>query len=281
MTEKLNVYLYDDKSYFKEAIVLDDSDKSPSGVWNIPGRCVLVEPPEKLEGYKIKWNGGTWEYEEEEKEPEPEPPTFEQSKALKLREAGMAFSQKRDAVRFILCNDGNTYGFDCANEDITNFLAAWKAAEISGSTGYKVWLTESTKGLYATVVLLNKQLRNIDAFDRTVFQLGGSAVILLPYCFATVEFSALTLTAFSAAMLVFVGIVHTGVTYLLYFGSLEHVKGQTAAIISYVDPVVAVLASVLILSEPMRPVEVLGAALILGAALFSEIQPRRKELSHD
>ena len=147
MTEKLNVYLYDDKNYFKEAIVLDDSDKSPSGVWNIPGRCVLVEPPEKLEGYKIKWNGGTWEYEEEEKEPEPEPPTFEQNKASKLREAGMAFAQKRDAVRFILCSDGNTYGFDCANEDITNFLASWKAAEISGGTGYKVWLTESTKGL--------------------------------------------------------------------------------------------------------------------------------------
>ena len=147
MTKKLTAFLFDDKNYFKESIVLDDSDKSPSGAWNIPGRCVIMEPPDKKEGYKIKWNGKSWEYEEEEKELEPKPPTFEQNKESKLREAGMAFAKRRDAVRFILCSDGNTYGFDCANNDITNFLAAWKAAEISGTTGYKVWLTESTKGL--------------------------------------------------------------------------------------------------------------------------------------
>ena len=52
------------------------------------------------------------------------------------------------------------------------------------------------------------------------------------------------------------------------------------AIISYIDPVVAVLASVLLLGEPMAMGEVLGALLVLGAALVSEVDlPGRKGTS--
>ena len=58
----------------------------------------------------------------------------------------------------------------------------------------------------------------------------------------------------------------------MYFGSMAYLSGQTAAILSYVDPVVAVLVSVLVLAEPMHPVELLGAALVLGAALASELE---------
>lgn len=143
------VYQIDEKGYFDSAIILDDSDKSPSGKWNIPARCVEIEPPAEKDGYKIKWTGAGWEYEEEPKEETPTvpTPTFEELKERKLAEAGRVFAKRRDAIRFIACSDGNTYGFDCANEDITNFLAAWKAAEISGSTGYKVWLNETAKGL--------------------------------------------------------------------------------------------------------------------------------------
>lgn len=79
------VYQINDKGYFDKAIVLDDSDKSPSGKWNIPARCVEVEPPAAKEGYKIKWNGTGWEYEEETKDPEPEPPTFDELKPHKLQ----------------------------------------------------------------------------------------------------------------------------------------------------------------------------------------------------
>lgn len=68
-------------------------------------------------------------------------------KAAKHNAAGAAFAAKRDAIRFIKISDGNTYGFDCANEDVTNFMANWKAAELDGQTEHKVWLDETTKGL--------------------------------------------------------------------------------------------------------------------------------------
>ena len=80
------VYSYDEKFYFTERLLLDDSDRSPSGRWNVPARTTDIEPPAKKEGYKIKWNGTGWEYEEEEKEkPQPEP-TFEELKEQKLME---------------------------------------------------------------------------------------------------------------------------------------------------------------------------------------------------
>lgn len=74
-------------------------------------------------------------------------PALEELKEAKIKEAGTLFAQKRDAIRQVTLSDGNTYGFDTANEDITNFMASWKAAEISGSTMYKVWLADGTKGM--------------------------------------------------------------------------------------------------------------------------------------
>lgn len=131
--------------------------------------------------------------------------------------------------------------------------------------------------LYASIVLVNKQIKGISAYDKTITQLGISAVVLAPYCLMTVEeLSHLELSGRTLALLVLVGVLHTGVTYLLYFGSFEYVSSQTAAIISYIDPVVAVLASVLILREPMLPAEGVGALLILGAALASELPEKQK-----
>lgn len=80
------VYSYDDKNYFTERLLLDSSDLSPSGRWNVPARTTEIEPPAKKDGFKIKWNGTAWEYEEEEKEkPQPEP-TFKELQQQKLRE---------------------------------------------------------------------------------------------------------------------------------------------------------------------------------------------------
>lgn len=84
-------------------------------------------------------------------------PSLEETKAQKLQEAGAEFAKRRDAIRWVECTDGR-YGFDCGNEDITNFLAAWRAAENGGSTGYKVWFTETTKGL---VILTDEDFQTV------------------------------------------------------------------------------------------------------------------------
>ena len=101
--------------------------------------------------------------------------------------------------------------------------------------------------LYASVVLMNKQLGDVPAYDRTIVQLGSSAAVLLPYVLLTEDVGVLSFTSATLALLMVVGIVHTGMAYALYFGSLMELKAQTAAILSYIDPVVAVLLSALLL----------------------------------
>lgn len=130
--------------------------------------------------------------------------------------------------------------------------------------------------LYATVVLLNKRLQSISAFDRTMTQLGLSAVVLTPYILLTEQVSALSFDSRTVILLLVVGVVHTGVAYALYFGALDRLKAQTAAIFSYVDPVIAVILSAVLLRERMDVFTILGAVLILGSALVSELPERKK-----
>ena len=68
-----------------------------------------------------------------------------------LNMVGAEFANKRDAIRKININ-GKTYGFDCASEDIVNFMASWQAAKTDGKTMYKVWLDDKTKGLVMLTV---------------------------------------------------------------------------------------------------------------------------------
>lgn len=130
--------------------------------------------------------------------------------------------------------------------------------------------------LYAAVILLNKQLKDISAYDKTILQLGISALILIPYCILTYQPGEAAITHTAIILLLVIGIVHTGFAYYLYFGSMECLSGQSVAVISYIDPVVAVLVSVLLLNEPMKAVDLLGALLILGAALISEMPGKKK-----
>lgn len=129
--------------------------------------------------------------------------------------------------------------------------------------------------LYASVILLNKKFTDIAAMERTVCQLFVAAVVLLPYNILTTGLSLASVPPVSLLLLVIVGVVHTGFAYFLYFGSMEHLSGQSIAIASYIDPVIAVIASAVLLKEPFTVEALLGAAAILGAAFISEFPSRK------
>lgn len=126
--------------------------------------------------------------------------------------------------------------------------------------------------LYATIILMNKKLKDISSYDTTVMQLAAASIVLVPYCLLTVDVGALEVTPGSAVLLVVVGIVHTGIAYVLYFGSIKELPAQTVAIFSYIDPILAVLLSALLLKESMDMLSILGAILILGATFVSEMK---------
>lgn len=125
--------------------------------------------------------------------------------------------------------------------------------------------------LYASVVLINKFIKGIPANDCTVMQLGTVAVVLLPYVLLTENMAAIEWSAANLALLIFVGIVHTGIAYKLYFGAVPFIEGQTIALLSYIDPVITIVLAAIILGEPLTVYSVTGAVLILGSTMVSEL----------
>ena len=127
---------------------------------------------------------------------------------------------------------------------------------------------------YAIVVLLNKFIKKVEGIHRTFLQFLAAIVILVPYVLTT---SGMTLGGMGAVgwvNLLIVGLVHTGITYCMYFSSLKELPGQKAAILSYIDPLVAVLVSVTVLGETMTFWQIVGGVLILGFTLWNEITPK-------
>lgn len=175
--------------------------------------------------------------------------------------------RERLTVRRLLCVLAALGGMVCISGVLSEGIPS--AGELKG-----IFLGLAAAVLYAAIVLCNKRIHDISAYDKTVFQLGTSALTMLPYCLLTVSPDALSVEPKALLMLLLVGVVHTGVTYYLYFGSMEFIPAQSVAVISYVDPVVAVLASVLILQESMALTEGIGAVLILGAAAASELEKK-------
>lgn len=179
---KRTIYKYDEKT--KEYVgagttILDPLETKLQGknIYLLPKNATFIKPKEVEDGYVNVWDGRLWKRTEDNRGKEywlpedvygaparimkelgalpegatttaPEQ-TLKELKAAKIKEAGTLFAQKRDTVRFIDLPSGKNYGFDCASEDITNFMAAYTPLMIekSGGTGYKVWLNQINKGL--------------------------------------------------------------------------------------------------------------------------------------
>ena len=124
--------------------------------------------------------------------------------------------------------------------------------------------------LYASVILMNKKMPGVPSYDKTIFQLGLASIALLPYVLLTENWSAVSLTPTALILLLIAGIIHTGIAYWLYFGSMDNLPSHTVALLSYIDPILAIFLSVLLLREPMSLSAGIGAVMILGATYISE-----------
>lgn len=123
---------------------------------------------------------------------------------------------------------------------------------------------------YAIVIIMNKFIRHVSGIHRTLLQFLAAILVLTPYVSASGGIRLGGLSAWGWICLLIVGIFHTGITYCMYFSALKDLKGQEAAILSYIDPLVAVAVSVLVLGEGITPAQITGGALILGFTCWNE-----------
>lgn len=130
-------------------------------------------------------------------------------------------------------------------------------------------------GFYASVILMNKFLKGIDSVEITVIQLLSATITLLPYVFGVEGSKLFSVSISSVPYILILGVIHTGLAYLLYFSSLQELKGQTIAVLSYIDPVFAIIISAVVLDERLGVLQIIGGVLILGSSFLSEVLNRK------
>ncbi|MEG1496052.1 MAG: DMT family transporter [Clostridiales bacterium] len=130
--------------------------------------------------------------------------------------------------------------------------------------------------LYAMVIIINKFFKDLTGLEAAIFQLFFSTLVVLPYVAFTQGFDFTGVSSLSWFLVVILGIVHTGVGYLIYFSAMQKLPGQTVASLCYIDPVSAIIMSGVVLGETLGLVQVLGAVLILGATFISDRYGNKK-----
>ncbi len=172
-------------------------------------------------------------------------------------------------IKQIICFIGATLGI----------VMITGVGEISGGNRhfYGVLLGLSAAVLYASVVLLNKRIKEVDGITRTLLQFIAAVIVLLPYVLLNGGINLSVLDKTGVYCLVALGVIHTGIAYCMYFTALKNLKGQEAAILSYIDPLVAVILSLTVLDEPMGIMQIIGGIMILTFTLLNEIKTGKKE----
>jgi Predicted permease, DMT superfamily len=123
--------------------------------------------------------------------------------------------------------------------------------------------------LYAALIVFNKRIKNTSGMQTAALELDAAFVIVLLYVLLTTGIS-LPLASDIPYLLV-IGLMNTGLAYLLYFTGLQRLPAQSVALLSYVDPVSALLFSALLLNESMTVLQIAGAVLIIGGAIIGEL----------
>lgn len=125
---------------------------------------------------------------------------------------------------------------------------------------------------YASVILMNKRVSNMISIETTIIQLLASTLVLSPILIINNGFSIPLVDSMSIGMIFILGVLHTGIAYMLYFASMKTLKAQTVAMYCYIDPISAVLYAFLLLSEKISLAQMIGGGLILASTYFIDKQ---------
>ena len=148
-------------------------------------------------------------------------------------------------------------------------LVSLSSLSVGGMAG--IFLALGAAALYALATLITKRLSSILPRDVTVFQLFFAALCVAPYALVNLQKTDISLGLNVIVMIIFVGVVHTGLAYLLFFSAVERLSGASVAVLSYIDPIVALFVSIIILKEEFSFLTIIGAILIIISAVVSEI----------
>jgi DME family drug/metabolite transporter len=130
---------------------------------------------------------------------------------------------------------------------------------------------------YAVYALVNKQLVAVaDPAWVTFVVFTLAALIALPAAWAIA--GPVQVTARDALIALYLGVVATGVAYLLFSHALRHISAATGVTLALAEPVTAFVLAVLVVGERPGLVAVGGGLLVLAGLLlvvFAELRAGR------
>lgn len=124
---------------------------------------------------------------------------------------------------------------------------------------------------FVLIIVFNRKIHDLSVYDKVVVQLLVSALTTLPYAIFNNINTVFVLDTKTLLLVLLLGVFHTGFAYCLYFGSINEIPVQSVAILGYIEPVLSVIISATLLSEPISIYGIIGACLIIVSACFSEI----------
>ena len=178
---------------------------------------------------------------------------------------------------FILKEKMTVSGFICTMCAVVGavMISGVLGGKIAGVTGILFGLAAAV--LYASIIILNKKISGISGIERTFYQLFISAIVMFIYVIFTEDVSTFSLNTTQLILLVIIGVIHTGIVYILFFTSVSKLPARSASVLSYIDPVAAIIFSAVILNENMDIFQIAGMILIIGSACAGELICSKKQ----
>ncbi len=147
-------------------------------------------------------------------------------------------------------------------------LTPWQTATGTGSVGLGAALGAASAVCYAgNVFVVGRVAMVIGPIRAMGYHALIAGVLLLPLALPDVG----ALTASNVAILVIAGITIGAISGVVFVAGLERIGAAQAAVLTYAEPLVAVLIGVVYWHEATSAWAIIGGILILGAGLFSVI----------
>ena len=127
---------------------------------------------------------------------------------------------------------------------------------------------------YSLMVMFNKKAKDITGLENSMLQLF-MAFITVAIFVGIKQGYRMEIDTQSIIPILVLGLLNTGIGCYFYFSSIGKLPVQTVAICGYLEPLSAVVFSVIFLKETMLPIQIIGAVLIIGGAMLGEYRKRQ------
>lgn len=124
--------------------------------------------------------------------------------------------------------------------------------------------------LYASVLLINLYLKGTPVYETTTIQMLAASSVLLPFVIFRQQLHMVSFN--NTCLLICIGVLHTGIAYFMYFSGMKEVNANNVAMLSYIEPLAAVLFGTIFLKEPLNFWQIVGGILILGSTFTNKKQ---------